>query len=124
MFMDHSRQHPQSNTGITLYLLMTILINVGYFSCRKKDQTFTKFCEFKALVEKDSGKKVKSLRSDNNGQYVSNEFKNLCVTEGIKWEFMTPHNPQWNGVAERKNRSIVGVARRCCMIGPTTTLVG
>jgi len=27
----------------------------------KKDQTFTKFCDFKALVEKESGKKVKSL---------------------------------------------------------------
>ena len=31
--------------------------------------------------------------------------------KGIKWELMTPHNPQWNGVDERKNKSIVGVAR-------------
>ena len=34
---------------------------------QKKDQTFTKFCEFKALVEKYTGRKVKALRSDNNG---------------------------------------------------------
>ena len=50
----------------------------------KKDQTFTKFCEFKALVEKESGKKVKALRSDNNSEYVSNKFKNFCAVEGIK----------------------------------------
>ena len=35
------------------------------FFMQKKDQTFTKFCEFKALVEKDSGSKVKALQSDN-----------------------------------------------------------
>lgn len=39
---------------------------------QKKDQTFTKFCEFKALVENESIKKVKSMRSDNSGEYVSN----------------------------------------------------
>ncbi len=47
---------------------------------QKNDQTFTKFCEFKELVEKYSGKKVKALRSDNGGEYVSNEFKNFCAT--------------------------------------------
>lgn len=77
----------------------------------KKDQNFTKFYEFKALVEKEPGKKVKALWSDKGGDYVSNEFKNLCAVEGIKRELMTPHNPQQNGVAERKNKSIVGVAR-------------
>jgi transposase InsO family protein len=54
------------------------------FFMQKKDQTFTKFCEFKALVEKESGKKVKALQSDNGGEYVSNEFKNFCAAEGIK----------------------------------------
>jgi hypothetical protein len=42
---------------------------------QKKDQTFSKFCEFKALVEKESGKKAKSLRSNNGGEYIYNEFK-------------------------------------------------
>ena len=51
---------------------------------RKKDEVFSKFVEFKALVEKDTGRKVKFLRSDNGGEYVSNEFKNLCATEGIR----------------------------------------
>ena len=59
---------------------------------RKKDETFSKFVEFKALVEKETSKKVKALRSNNGGEYVLNEFKNLCAKEGIRQELRTPHN--------------------------------
>ena len=78
---------------------------------RKKDEVFSKFVEFKALVEKDIGKKVKALRSDNGGEFVSNAFNDFCAKEGIQRELTATHNPQQNGVAERKNRSIVGAAR-------------
>ena len=78
---------------------------------QKKDQTFSKFCEFKALVEKESGKQVKALRSDNGGEDISNEFKNFCRKEGIRRELIVPHNPQQNGVVERKKRTIMGAAR-------------
>ena len=47
---------------------------------QKKDHIFSKFCEFKALVEKYIGKKVKGLRSDNNGEYVLNEFNNFFAS--------------------------------------------
>ena len=59
---------------------------------QKKDQTLSKFCEFKALVEKYMGKHVKALRSDNGGEYISNEFKNFCAKEGIWRELIAPHN--------------------------------
>jgi transposase InsO family protein len=72
-----------------------------------KDEVFSKFQEFKALVENLSGSKIKILRSDNGGEYTSNEFKYFCREAGIKRELTTPYNPQQNGVAERKNRSIV-----------------
>jgi len=42
---------------------------------QKKDQMFTKFFAFKELFKKDISMKVKALRSDNGGEYVSNEFK-------------------------------------------------
>ena len=48
------------------------------FFMKKKDQTFSEFLEFKALLEKESGKQVKALRSENGGEYISNEFKNFC----------------------------------------------
>lgn len=50
----------------------------------KKDHTFAKFCEFKALVEKYNRRKVKAPRSDNSGEYVSNEFKKFCASKGIQ----------------------------------------
>jgi transposase InsO family protein len=77
----------------------------------KKDQTFSKFCEFKALVEKESRKQVKALRSDNGGEYISKEFKDFYSREGIRRELIVHHNPQQNGVAERKNIMIVGATR-------------
>ena len=60
---------------------------------QKKDQTFTKFCEFRALVEKVSGKKINALRSDNGGENISQEFKDFYAVEGIKRELTVPHNP-------------------------------
>eukprot|EP00253_Pinus_taeda_P020591 PITA_20591 len=77
----------------------------------KKSETYSKFYEFKALVKKELGKKVKALRRDNGGAYISDEFKDFCKAEGIRRERVAPHNPQQNGVAKRKNRTIVGVAR-------------
>ena len=78
---------------------------------KKKDEVLDKFMEFKALVEKQIKKKIKAVRSDNGGEYISNAFKEFCAKEGISRELIAPHNPQQNGVAERKNKSIVGAAR-------------
>eukprot|EP00253_Pinus_taeda_P029439 PITA_29439 len=84
---------------------------VGKAEGLKKSETYSKFCEFKALVEKESGKKVKALGSDNGGEYISDEFKDFCKAEGIQRDLIAPHNPQQNGVAEWKNRMIVGAAQ-------------
>ena len=51
---------------------------------QKKDQNFLRFFEFKASAEREYGKKVKALGSDNGGEYVSQQFKDLCAAEGIK----------------------------------------
>jgi hypothetical protein len=71
-----------------------------------KDEVFTKFQEFKAEIENLTNKKIKTLRTDNGGEYTSKEFIAFCKSAGIRRELIVPHNPQQNGVAERKNRSI------------------
>ena len=55
---------------------------------QKKYQMFSKFLEFKALVEIYKRKHVKALMSDNGGEYISNEFKKFYSKERIEilWE--------------------------------------
>jgi hypothetical protein len=74
---------------------------------KSKDEVFNKFKEFKALIENLYERKIKILNSDNGGEYTSKEFENFYKNVGIKRELTTPYNPQQNGVAERKNRTIM-----------------
>jgi hypothetical protein len=74
---------------------------------KSKDEVFSKFKEFKALIENLSEIKIKILRSYNGGEYTSKEFVNFCKDVGIKRELTTPYNPQQNGVAKRKNIMIM-----------------
>ncbi|MCO5571668.1 hypothetical protein L7F22_025415 [Adiantum nelumboides] len=76
-----------------------------------KDEAFAKFKEWHVLVEKETGNKLKKLRSDRDGEFTSSEFVDYCKQHGIKRHLTTPHTPQQNGVAERKNRIIVEMAR-------------
>ena len=62
-------------------------------------------------MENQTGKKIKVLRSDNGGVYTSHAFDEFCRQEGIKMQLTVPYTPQQNGVAKRKNRSIVGATR-------------
>jgi transposase InsO family protein len=78
---------------------------------KTKDEVFSRFQEFKAQTENLTGKKIKVLRTDNGGEYTSNDFSDFCKEAGIKRELTVPYNPQQNGVAERKNRSIVEVVK-------------
>ena len=73
----------------------------------KKDKVFERFKEFKALVENLSKKKIKILRSDNGGEFTSNEFNDFCKEFRIKRELTIPYNPQKNSVVKRNNRSIM-----------------
>jgi transposase InsO family protein len=74
---------------------------------KSKDEVFSKFMEFKALIENLSERKIKILKSDNGGEYTSKEFIIFCRDVGIKRELTTHYNPQQNGVAKRKNKTIM-----------------
>ena len=78
---------------------------------KSKDEVFSKFKEFKALIKNLSERKIKILRLDNGGEYTSKEFLNFCKDVGIKRELTPPYNPQQNGVAERKNITIMEVVK-------------
>ena len=78
---------------------------------RAKSETFDRFKEFKTLIENQTGRHIRILRSDNGSEYESNEFDDFCQEARIKKELPIPYNPQQNGVAERKNRTICEAAK-------------
>ena len=73
---------------------------------QKKSDTFAAFKQFKAYAENLTNKKIKALRDDKGGEYMSHEFEEFCINEGIKREHTLRAEPHQNGVAERANRSI------------------
>lgn len=77
----------------------------------KKSEVFNFFQEYKALVENNFEKKIAKLRTDNGGEYTSEEFTKFCKVNGIKIEQTAPYNPQQNGVSERYNRTLMERAR-------------
>ena len=63
------------------------------------------------MVERESERKIKCLRSDGEKEYFSGQFNSYLQQKGIQREFSCRYTPEQNGVAERKNRSIVIAAR-------------
>jgi hypothetical protein len=66
------------------------------------------------MIEKQSGKEVKYLRTDNGLEFCSEEFNAYCRKNGITRHRTVAHTPQQNGVAERMNRTILEKVR--CML--------
>ncbi|GJR53335.1 retrovirus-related pol polyprotein from transposon TNT 1-94 [Tanacetum coccineum] len=63
------------------------------------------------MAEKQSGNYLKVLKTDRGGEFLSKEFSDFCFEHGIKRELTAPYTPEQNGVAERKNRTVVEMAR-------------
>ena len=62
-------------------------------------------------MEAESGKKLRVLRTDRSGKFTSVEFAAYCVDQGMVRHHTTPYSPQQNGVVERWNQTVVGMAR-------------
>lgn len=79
---------------------------VGYF-LKKKSEVTTRFGEFKALMENQTGKSIKKIRTENGSEFVNKAFDGICATSGIAHQLTVPYSPQQNGLVERMNRTIV-----------------
>jgi hypothetical protein len=64
-----------------------------------------------AAAEKECGRKLRVLRTDNGGEFTAAEFAAYCTDEGIQRHFSAPYTPQQNGVVEHRNQTVVGTAR-------------
>ena len=78
---------------------------------KEKSEVFMVFKKFKAYIEKQSGLPSKALRSDRGGEFTSKAFEVFCEKHGVRRHLTAPYSPQQNGVAERKNRTILDMVR-------------
>jgi hypothetical protein len=62
-------------------------------------------------AQKEFGLRIKKIRSDNGMEFKNSQIEGFLEEEGIKHEFSSPYTPQQNVVVERKNRTLLDMAR-------------
>nr|GEU69110.1 putative ribonuclease H-like domain-containing protein [Tanacetum cinerariifolium] len=81
------------------------------FFLRTKDETSGILKNFITKIENLKDLKVKIIRCDNRGEFKNKEMNELCSRKWIKREFNNARTLQPNGVAKRRNRTLIEVAR-------------
>ena len=76
-----------------------------------KDNAFKAFKNLAKRVQNDKGFCITTIRSDHGREFKNESFKSFCNDFGITHQFSSPRTPQQNGVVERKNRTLVEMAR-------------
>ena len=78
---------------------------------KNKFEAFEMFKVYKNEVEKQLELSLKTLRSDWEGEYLSDEFLGYLEENGILLQWTPPATPQLNGVAKRRNRTLLDMVR-------------
>lgn len=104
---------PTGNRYILTFIDDYSRYSTVYF-LKNKNEVIDRFKEYAAAVKTKFNKKIRAIRSDNGGEYIGGELKALFNKMGIQHQKTAPYSPQQNGVAERKNRSLVEMAK--CML--------
>ena len=81
------------------------------YTIKLKSEALEIFKRFKISVEKESDKSIKILRTYGGGEYTSKEFKAFYTSQGVVHEVIAPYTPQHNGLAERRNRTLLNKTR-------------
>ncbi|GJR31075.1 putative ribonuclease H-like domain-containing protein, partial [Tanacetum coccineum] len=76
-----------------------------------KDETYGILKDFITFIENQLTKKVKAIRCDNGTEFKNSKLIELCGSKGIRRDYSNARTPQQNGVAERKNRTLIEAAR-------------
>ncbi|GJZ85683.1 retrotransposon protein, putative, ty1-copia subclass [Tanacetum coccineum] len=94
-----------SREGANYYVTFTDEFSrYGYvYLIKHKHEVFQMFKTFQNEVENQLGKNIKALRSDQGGEYLSQEFLDHPRSREIISQLTPPYTPQHNGVSERRN---------------------
>nr|GFA62777.1 hypothetical protein [Tanacetum cinerariifolium] len=86
------------------------------FFLKTKDETSGILRNFITEIENLKELKVKIIRCDNRGEFRNKEMNDFWSRKGIKREFGNARTPQQNGVAERRNRTLIEAARTMVLV--------
>jgi hypothetical protein len=81
------------------------------FFLQDKSETQGTLKHFLKRAQNEFEPKVKKIRSDNGSEFKNSQVEEYLEEEGVKHEFSTPYTPQQNGVVERKNMTLIDMAR-------------
>jgi hypothetical protein len=81
------------------------------FFLQEKSQTQETLKGFLKRAQNEFGLRIKKIRSDNGTEFKNSQIEGFLEDEGIKHEFSSPYTPQQNRVVERKNRTLLDMAR-------------
>lgn len=84
---------------------------VAVYPLKAKSECFDAFKKFQLSAERLTGRKIKALRSDGGGEYISNEYRAHLKSVGIHHQRTVAYTPHQNGVAERMNRTLKDLMR-------------
>nr|GEY74173.1 retrovirus-related Pol polyprotein from transposon TNT 1-94 [Tanacetum cinerariifolium] len=90
--------------GYTVKLHAGKVKRVWVYILMFKHEAFGKFKEWKQLVENQTGRTVKKLRTNNGLEFCNREFEQLCIESMISRHLTVTGTPQQNGLAEHMNR--------------------
>ena len=107
MYVDHFLKMARGGFYYFITFIDDLLRYGHLFLMKNKSESFKKFKEFKAQVENQTGKSIKTLRSDRGGEYLSTKFIEFLKEHGITSQLTPPGTPQLNGVSERRNHTLL-----------------
>jgi transposase InsO family protein len=81
------------------------------FFLQEKSQTQETLKGFLRQAQNEFGLRIKKIRSDNGMKFKNSQIEGFLEDESIKHEFSSTYTPQQNGVVERKNRTLLDMAR-------------
>ena len=79
---------------------------VWAYPIRTKDRVFSIFSEWLAMVQNQTGRKLKCLQTDNGGEFKSDKFIKFCRERDIRREYTAPYSLEQNRIVECMNQTI------------------
>ena len=98
--------------GFEIEILRFIKIRVlQVHLMESKDEAFEYVQDLVLRLKNELPNAMRAIRSDNGTEFKNTRFDAFCSDQGLDHQYSSPYVPQQNGVVERKNRTLVEMAR-------------